>query len=167
MERGHGLANNYTPEVVDAVAQTIVALKKEYAPGITIIVGHSGGAAIAADLLGRHPNLVDGALLAACGCDPVDRRARWKAEDPDPILDEPNPSLLPLDMVATTAPNVKVRLIVGSEDTNAPSEYSKRYAEALRRLGIDAQLSIIRGQGHDILFSPSAFSELERLLKTF
>src|SRR5262245_40173731 len=53
-DMGRAVADNYTPEVVDAVARAARELKKAHRARATILVGHSGGAAIAADLLGRH-----------------------------------------------------------------------------------------------------------------
>jgi pimeloyl-ACP methyl ester carboxylesterase len=69
----HGLTtgDNYTPEVVDAVAQTIDQLKARFHPAHTVLAGHSGGAAITGDLLGRWPSAVDGALMVSCPCDLV------------------------------------------------------------------------------------------------
>jgi pimeloyl-ACP methyl ester carboxylesterase len=69
-----------TPRVVEDVAAAIHGLQAQHHPRATIFVGHSGGAAIMADLLGRHPSIASAALLVACGRDPVKGLARWKAE---------------------------------------------------------------------------------------
>jgi predicted esterase len=163
-EMGYGAADNYTPRVVDDVAAAIRQLQAQYKPRATILVGHSGGAAIIADLLGRHPDIASAALLVACGCDPVDRRARWKPEQPDPIFSKPNPSLLPLDLAASVSTNVRVRLIVGAMDENSLPAYSEHYARVLRSHGVDAVATVLPGLKHDILFSPPVFATLEEML---
>ena len=166
-DMGYGIADNYTPRVVDDVAAAIHQLQTQYRPRATVVVGHSGGAAIMADLLGRHPDIANAALLVDCGCDPVKGRARWKAKQGDPIFDRPNPSLLPLEMAAFVSLKVKVRLIVGALDDNALPEYSDSYAQALRAHGVDASVEVLPGLKHDILFSPPAFKSLEQLLALY
>ncbi|HZY98486.1 MAG TPA: alpha/beta fold hydrolase [Candidatus Baltobacteraceae bacterium] len=47
--RGLATGDNYTPEDVDAIDNAIATLRAEYRPVRVILVGHSGGAAIAAD----------------------------------------------------------------------------------------------------------------------
>lgn len=69
-DMGYAVGDNYTAEVVDALDMAVSTLKARYHAGAVILVGHSGGAAIVADLLGRHPNSANGAVLVACGCDP-------------------------------------------------------------------------------------------------
>ena len=68
-EIGLTTGDNYTPEVVDAIAQVIDQLKARLHPARTVLAGHSGGAAISADLLGRWPSAVDATLLISCPCD--------------------------------------------------------------------------------------------------
>jgi pimeloyl-ACP methyl ester carboxylesterase len=53
--RGLTTGDNYTPEVVDAIEDGIDRLKQTYRPRAVVLAGHSGGAAIAANILGRHP----------------------------------------------------------------------------------------------------------------
>lgn len=60
-DMGVAYGDNYTPEVVDAVASATRYLKEKYKAHTVILVGDSGGGAITANLLGRHPDLVDGA----------------------------------------------------------------------------------------------------------
>ena len=85
-DMGMAYGDNYTPEVVDAVASATGALKEMSNPRAVVVIGHSGGGAITANLLGRYPGLVDGALLVGCGCDPEAWRSRMRVQDPRPIL---------------------------------------------------------------------------------
>jgi pimeloyl-ACP methyl ester carboxylesterase len=163
-DMGRAVADNYTPEAVDAIASAARQLREIYSARAVVLVGHSGGGAIAANILGRHPDLAEGALLVACGCDPEAWRSRMRAQLR--IGNEPNPSLLPLSLAGQVRPEVLVRLVVGAEDDVAVPEDSRRYAEALLRHGVDARLTIEPGLGHNILVTPAAFRELGSLVET-
>ena len=163
-EMGMAVGDNYTPQVVDAVAIAARRLKETYTARAVVLVGHSGGGAIAANILGRHPDLADGALLVACGCDPEAWRARMRVQQPAPIWDEPNPSLMPLTLIDGISRDTRVRLLVGEEDDVTIPEDSRRYAAALQERGVDAQLTVVPGLGHNILITPESFRELASLV---
>ena len=164
-DMGRAIGDNYTLEVVDAIASVAQQLKASYNARAVVLVGHSGGGAIVANVLGRYPDLADGALLVACGCDPEAWRSRMRAQNPAPIWDEPNPSLLPLSLVGQVRRETTVRLIVGEEDDVILPEDIRRYAEALQQRGVDAQLTIEPGLGHNMLITPAAFRELGFLIQ--
>jgi pimeloyl-ACP methyl ester carboxylesterase len=145
-QRGEALGDNYTAEVVDAVATATRALTQRFLARRVVLVGHSGGATIAALVLGRHPDVADAALLVACGCGATR-------------------SLQPLDVARSVRPDVTVRLLVGAEDAVTPGEESQRYAEVLRQRGVDAQVTVLPGLGHNITFTRPVFSEAARLLR--
>src|SRR6185503_18554099 len=86
-EMGKAVGDNYTPEVVDVVAAAARDLKAKYDATAVVLVGHSGGGAIAANVLGRHPDVANAALLVACGCDPEAWRARMGAQQPGSLWD--------------------------------------------------------------------------------
>lgn len=162
-DMGRAVADNYTPEVVDVIAGATRQLREIYNARAVVLVGHSGGGAIVANILGRHPDLAEGALLVGCGCDPDAWRSRMRGQLP--IGNEPNPSLLPLSLVEQVRPETLVRLIVGAEDDVAIPEDSRRYTEALQQHGVDARLMIEPGLGHNILVTPAAFRELGSLVQ--
>jgi len=164
-DMGMASGDNYTPEVVDAIASATRHLTEMYNARAVVLVGHSGGGAITANLLGRYPDLVDGALLVGCGCDPEAWRSRMREQDSRPVWDEPNPSLMPLSMTERVRQGTLVRLIVGADDDIAIPEYSRKYTNALQRRGIDARLTIAPGLGHNILLTPEAFRELRYLVQ--
>ena len=60
----------------DAIAEAIEALKWRFRASKVIVAGHSGGAAITANILGRDPGLIDAALLVSCPRGDVNR---WRA----------------------------------------------------------------------------------------
>jgi predicted esterase len=164
-DMGHAAGDNFTPEVIDAIAHAIDSLKERFAARHVIIVGHSGGAAIAADVLGRHPASADAALLVACGCDPDGGRARMRQIRGSPIWKGPTRSLQPLDLVPKIRHGVVVRLVVGEKDDVALPEPSQRYADALRARGIDADITIVPSLGHNILLTQPALAALADLVK--
>ena len=156
-DRGRAVADNYTPEVVDAVARAARELSNAHHAHAIVLVGHSGGAAIAANLLGRYPGLVAGAVLVACACDPAAWRMRRSAETGNPMFDGPTRSLQPMILAGEVAPGTIVRLVVGQNDDVTPPAYSHAYATALRDRGIDVSVDVIPGLGHNILFASRVF----------
>src|SRR5687768_13307198 len=108
-EQGLATGDNYTPEVVDAVAVVVEQLKARFPPAYTVLAGHSGGAAITGDLLGRLPSAVDGALLASCPCDLVAwRKHMMRQQDNNPIWSTPIRGLSPKELAGNVSPSVRV-----------------------------------------------------------
>ena len=161
---GAAVADNYTPAVVDALASVARELAKDYRARETILVGHSGGAAIAANLLGRHPEVAQGAVLVGCGCDPRAWRATRLAETGNPIFRGPTDSLLPLDLAPAVAPDTIVRMVVGQDDDLVPPQHSRAYATALGERGVDVSVEVLPGLGHNILFAPQVMDALREVL---
>jgi pimeloyl-ACP methyl ester carboxylesterase len=165
-DMGRAIADNYTPEVVDAVAGAARELADAHHARTIVFVGHSGGGAIAADVLGRHPGLVAGAVLVGCGCDPEAWRTMRRRETGNPMFDEPTRSLQPLQLARDVARDAVVRLVVGQNDEVVPLAHSQRYATALRRRGIDVAETVLPGLGHNILFAPAVTDAVTDVLTT-
>jgi len=163
-EPGQTTGDNYTPEVVDAIAQVIEQLKLKFKPAKTVLVGHSGGAAITGDLIARWPTEVNAALMVSCPCDlgPWRRHMAWLQKSPIWLF--PVDSLSPLELASKVPPSVSVRLLVGGEDPITPPELSQRYADALHKNGEDVTLKVLPGLQHNILLQPVAFDELKNLV---
>jgi pimeloyl-ACP methyl ester carboxylesterase len=89
--------------------------------------------------------VADAALLVACGCGATQ-------------------SLQPLDFVSGIRRDSAVRLLVGAQDEVTPPDLSKRYAGVLQKRGVDAQVTVLPGLGHNIMFTAPVFAELARLL---
>jgi pimeloyl-ACP methyl ester carboxylesterase len=68
-EQGEGVGDNYDAPRVDQIASAIRALANAHDAAGVVLVGESGGAAVAANLIARHPGLVDRAVLIVCPCD--------------------------------------------------------------------------------------------------
>ena len=164
-DRGTATLDNYTPEVVDTISSAIGRLKAQYSAGRVILVGHSGGPAISADILGRHPEAADGALLVACACDPDNIRIDMSKTRPLPAWKGPTRSVKPMELVQGIRPDVKVRMVVGEADDTAPVKYSQAYADTLQSRGVSVHLTVAPGLGHNILLRPVVFEELTALLQ--
>ena len=166
-ERGLTTGDNYTPEVVNAVAQAVEQLKARFHANRTVLVGHSGGAAITGDLIGQWPSEVNGALVISCPCDLEAWRQHMKTmQNNDPIWSVPIHSISPIDVAGRVSASVVVRLLVGSEDPVAPSEMSQHYAEELRHHDKNVTVTVVPGLYHDILLEPVTFDSLAALVQS-
>jgi pimeloyl-ACP methyl ester carboxylesterase len=159
--RGFTTGDNYTPEVVNAVATVLSTLKDRYHPRRVILVGHSGGAAIVGDLLGQEGAAVDGALLVSCPCDLAAWRKHMQSIKGGAIWELPVRSLSPLALVDHVPASAKIWLLVGSDDQIAPSALTLAYAEALRNRNVAVNVTIAPGLGHNILLEPVAMERLK------
>jgi pimeloyl-ACP methyl ester carboxylesterase len=164
--RGFTTGDNYTPEVVNAVAAVLSELKERYHPRRVIMVGHSGGAAIVGDLLGQQGAAVDGALLVSCPCDVTEWRKHMQSVKGGEIWERPVRSLSPLALVDNVPASAKIWLLVGSDDQIAPSALTLAYAEALRNRNIPVNVTIAPGLGHNILLEPVAMERLQEVAST-
>lgn len=164
--RGETTGDNYTPAVVDALAEAIGELKLTFHPSATVLVGHSGGAAIAADLLGRHSESAAGALLVSCPCDVVAWRLHMFEMQGGAIWKQPVESLSPIELAGEVPAAKHVRLVVGAEDPVAPPRFTQAYADAMTKHGVPVQMRVEAGLKHDILLEPVVEVELKALLQS-
>ena len=164
--RGFTTGDNYTPEVVGAVATVLSELRDRYHPRRVILVGHSGGAAIVGDLLGQQGAAVDGALLVSCPCDLTAWRKHMQSLKGGAIWERPVRSLSPLALVDNVPTSTKIWLLVGSDDQIAPSALTFAYAEALRNRNIAVNVTIAPDLGHNILLEPVAMERLKEVVDT-
>ena len=163
-ERGLLVGDNYTAEVVDVIAGVISDLRPRFGASRVVVVGHSGGAAIAAALLGRHPAASDGALLVACPCNVAAwRRHMHSVRGGDEWLG-PVDAVSPITVVEHVSPSVRVRMVVGADDETAPEELTVEYAEALQARAVDVAVTVAPGLGHNILLRPIVLAELQQLI---
>lgn len=157
---GRWVGDNYTTEVVDAIAAAIDTLRHTFKPGHVILVGHSGGAALTADLIGRHPRIVDAAVLVSCPCELAPFRHHMFALQHQPIWLMPVSSLSPMDLAAGVDSTTTVKVIVGGADNLAPPAMSRAYAARLEEHHVPVKLIEIPGAPHDILLDPRVLSEI-------
>lgn len=133
--------DGYPPAVVDAVADAVADLKAFHGAGKVVLVGASGGAAIAGVILGRHPGLADAAVLAGCPCDVQG----WRR-----LLGRGNwaRSLSPHAVAAAVPPATVVELVTGGDDTNTFPVLAEDYARLLRSHGVAAEFTAAPGGTH-------------------
>jgi pimeloyl-ACP methyl ester carboxylesterase len=162
-ERGLTTGDNYTRDRIDMIAAAIGELRQRHNARAVILVGHSGGAAISADLLALHPHLAQAALLVSCPCDLPAWRAHMKATQRAAIWDRPVSSLSPIALAAQVPRGDRVRMIVGSIDNVAPPGLTEAYAAALR--SVDVEVTELPGKGHEIFLEPAVQDQLAELVK--
>jgi pimeloyl-ACP methyl ester carboxylesterase len=163
--RGETTGDNYNTRNTDAIAAAIVELKRRYHSRQVVIAGHSGGAAIAANILARHSNLIDAALLVSCPCDVEKWREHMFQRTQYSGFLRPVDTLSPIDLIDGLSKQVAVTMMVGSEDTIAPPSLSESYQAKAVKLGKRVRLVRVDGKEHDIFLDAAVFAELARVLK--
>jgi pimeloyl-ACP methyl ester carboxylesterase len=163
--RGLTTGDNYTTDRVAMIVAGISDLQHDYHPKATVLVGHSGGAAIAADILALHPKVPTAALLLSCPCDVAPWRQHMKELQRAPIWDQPVESLSPVDLADLVPTSIRIRMMVGADDSVAPPQFTQVYAQRLAAHHIDVQVIEIPGEGHEILLLPVVQEALEKLVK--
>jgi dienelactone hydrolase len=162
--RGNATGDNYTPEVLNQVDAAIRKLKSQLHPSAVVLVGHSGGAAISADLIARDNGLARAALLLSCPCDVPSWRKHMDTLRPNPLWDKPVTSISPMGVVSEISPRAQIWMMVGDKDDIAPPELSERYAAALRKHGIDPHVTILPGRSHNIINEGAVTQQLSTVV---
>jgi pimeloyl-ACP methyl ester carboxylesterase len=148
--------DHYTQANVLEVGAAIARLRAQFSPKRVLVVGHSGGAATAALLLGMKPGLIDAAVLIACPCDISawrSGRSAWsRSESPSNWVDK----------VALTT---QVIALTGDQDDNTLPKLAENYVAALQARKIDAQFKLLAGFNHNAAFrAPEVRHAIEQLL---
>ena len=156
--------DDYTAGNVRLVADAIAALKVRFRPSRTIVGGTSGGAAMSALVVGRHPGVVDAAWLNACPCQVQPWRA-WREQSAN--RKRPwSSSLSPDENLAGIARGTRIAVVVGDKDQNTLSRFSEAYVAAAKARGVDASLVLVPGAAHESTWrSPEAAAALAALLR--
>lgn len=165
---GTRTGDNHTRQVTEAVVAVVNTLKKELNARAVILMGHSGGATISANILALYPDTADAALLVACGCDMAAARARYYDRTGYTEWSTPTTSLDPMTSANEVPASKKVRLVVGENDDITSPEDIRRYADVLAANGVDVEMVVAPGQGHNsILIAPVVFSYLDELVRAY
>ena len=151
-----GRSDHYSKENLSEVGAAIEHLRAHFKPKTVILVGHSGGAATGAALLGMKPGLLDAAVLVSCPCDLVawrfGRREWARSENP-------------IKWTAQVDRSAKVVALTGSRDDNTSPELARAYVDALRARGVDARFLGLPDQTHNGAFrSPEVLDAVRELL---
>lgn len=162
-QAGLGYGDDYTQERINAVAQSIGMLRQRFAAARLILVGDSGGAAIAADIAGMRPDLLDAMVLVGCPCALPEWRKGMQKQRHGTAWATPVASLDPLKTAGGVMPGMRAAVLVGLDDKITPPALSRAYAEALALRGIATDLRIVPGRGHDLLNDPEVLAATTRL----
>jgi predicted esterase len=162
--KGNTSGDNYTPEVLNQMDAAIRQLKSQLHPSAVVLVGHSGGAAITADLIARDNGIAGAALLLSCPCDVPTWRKHMNTLRPNSSWNEPVTSISPMSVVSKISPKTQIWMMVGEKDDIAPPEFTERYAAALRKHGIEPHVTALPGRGHNIIFDSAVIQQLSALV---
>lgn len=162
-ERGQATGDNYTRDRLAAIAADIRVLQRRHPAARTILVGHSGGAAIAANLAGTQAAIADAMLLAGCPCTLDEWRSHMKTLLPSAPFDRPVESFDPLLTAGGVSPGLRAAILVGENDSITPPRFSRDYAEALALRGVATDFRILPGRDHEIMADPETVEALTRL----
>ena len=148
--------DDYTPENVEIVTTALSKLRSLNPGKKILLIGHSGGAAMAALLASRFPGSADAYLLAACPCDvPAWRQWRGSSAGKSGVWSR---SLSPLAEAAKTSPDTLIRVVVGNKDENTLPQFSESYVRALQARGIKTRVTYAMNATHvSVQRSPEFF----------
>jgi len=147
----NGRADNWTRAIITEVGTAIEKLRLKYKPKSVILVGHSGGSATAAVLLGMKPKLAESAVLVSCPCDLIAwrmgrRGPPWNSEDPIMWIEE----------VPAT---IRVIALTGTKDGTTSPAVAESYIVKLKAHGNNAVFLSIPGVAHRDALGTTAVSE--------
>lgn len=156
--------DDYTSVNVAIVASALDRLRTLNPGKKILLIGHSGGAAMAALLASRFPASADAYLLAGCPCDLVPWR-QWRSTS----AGQANPwthSLSPLNEVGGIRAGTRISLVVGTKDDNTLAKFSEAYVAGLHAQGVKTRLTYAVGATHvSVLRSPEFFMLAQELVQ--
>lgn len=152
-----GRSDSYTKDNSVEIGTAIDRLRARFKPKTVVLVGHSGGAAMAATILGLKPDLVHASVLVSCPCD----LNAWRVGKHPPWSRSENP----MKWVDRVAASTKVIALTGSLDNNTSPELARLYVEALKARGVDARFRVMPNQAHNgALAAPEVMEAVRELL---
>jgi predicted esterase len=140
------------------------SVARRYHARKVVAAGQSGGAAIAANMLCRHPELIDAALVVPCPCDVEQWRQNRCQRTGKPVFQSKIDTLSPVEQIKGMSDQANVTMMVGSQDKVAPPGLSERYQAVVVQLGKQDRLVQLEGKEHDISLDPAVFAELATML---
>lgn len=162
-DAGFKMGDNYTLEVVNALAEVIKAVQSEY-PLPTTLFGHSGGAALSAILMNRHPDLANTALLAACPCDLTAWRQHMYERTGNERWISDIPGLSPSDEFENINADAQIIFFTASYDQITPVQLNETLKEKLEARNIlhgqsmlfCPRVGCVISKGHDLIIEDHA-----------
>lgn len=159
--------DDYTAENVQLLAAALKALREAWQPARAVWIGHSGGAALGALVLGRARGLADAAVLAGCPCGPIGQwrthRNQSRGRPGDSLWPE---SLSPPEHMEGLGPGTAVVLLTGERDDNTLARFNEAWVERARARGADARQIVLPGVGHGgVIESGEVVRQAARLMQ--
>lgn len=165
-DTGRKSGDNWNEQNTEAIAGAIRTLKQRYKARSVVVAGHSGGAAITANILGRYPALIDAALLVSCPCGLVSEwRKSMLALTGIPVFKGEVDALSPLEQVEGISSQTIIALMVGTRDKVTPVRFSRQYQQAASRRNGNVSLVRLEGQPHNTFLEPAVLSRLSAIIK--
>jgi predicted esterase len=164
--KGDAIGDNYDKKRVNQVAQAITELKKLYSPSKVILAGHSGGAAITANLISLFPLLIDHAFIVSCPCDVNAWREDMFSLTKKSIFRGNIETLSPIDLVEHLSKKTIISIFVGKDDKVDRPILSEKYKTAATKEGLKVTLEVIDGQ-HDIFLSPDIINAITEIVSGY
>jgi pimeloyl-ACP methyl ester carboxylesterase len=148
--------DDYTPRNAEIIAAALGNLRSLNPGKKILLIGHSGGAAMAALLASRFPGSADAYLLAACPCD-VPAWRQWRSNSAGKTGAWSH-SLSPLAEVGKINPDTRIALVVGNKDENTLPLFSETYVRALQARGVKTRVTYAMNATHvSVQRSPEFF----------
>jgi pimeloyl-ACP methyl ester carboxylesterase len=138
--------DDYTPRNTEIIAAALGNLRSLNPGKKILLIGHSGGAAMAALLASRFPGSADAYLLAACPCD-VPAWRQWRG-NPAGKAGTWSRSLSPLAEAGKPSPDTRIGLVVGNKDENTLPQFSETYVRALQARGVKTRVTYAMNATH-------------------
>ena len=144
----NGERDNYSIENIESIWQVTQKLKTKFQAKKLVLVGHSGGAAIAANLAAIHHEEIDGLVLISCPCDIHAWHPDWTV------------SLSPLDLADRYSKDIKVIALTGQDDTATPPYLAEVFISTLKKHRLtNVELRVPKKMGHKFIIKrPEALS---------
>ena len=156
--KGLTMGDNYTGEIVKAIASVISTIKEKENTTQTIVMGHSGGAALTALLAQSNPGLIDQSILVACPCNLAAWRKSMATLTNNPNWSNPMGGLSPMDGISKLDLNKKIHLYVGENDLATPPFLTTEFYNSTNDLGATVTMKIIPGEDHESVLKPALLS---------
>jgi pimeloyl-ACP methyl ester carboxylesterase len=137
----------YRREDALALGEALGVLRTRLGAQRVVVIGHSGGAALTANIAALFPGLVDHAVVVSCPCNLPAWRAHQAQVWASRAWLAPYRSLSP-HLVADAIPKTTtVSVVVGGRDTNTPPWLHEEFADLVRSMGAPRGSSSCRRAG--------------------
>ena len=159
--------DDYTAENVQHLAAAVRTLRSTWKSSRVVWVGHSGGAALGALVLGREAGVADAAVLAGCPCGSIrEWRTHRNASRGRPSDGLWPRSLSPVDHMSALSPGMEIILITGDRDENTLARFNEPWLDKALSRGVNARMITLPGIGHGgVIDSPDLTRHTVQLLK--